>query len=271
MARARNIKPGFFQNPELVELRYEVRLLFIGLWTLADREGRLEDRPKKIKMELFPADDIDIDAAISELHANGFVLRYEVNNNKIIQIVNFSKHQKPHHQEKQSELPPPPISEQLRTKVSVNPSDSLIPDTLNTDSIKTPSSPGGDDHDRGDSETPDDQENTDPPDHQKTPPCPHREIIDLYNAILPELQAVIPDRWEGTTRAKHLAARWRESPKHQTLAFWQRFFEYLKNYPWYLGENDRGWKANLAWMLERRNFDNLLEKFRSEPPLRAVK
>ena len=31
MARARNIKPGFFTNDELVELPFATRLLFIGL------------------------------------------------------------------------------------------------------------------------------------------------------------------------------------------------------------------------------------------------
>ena len=44
MARARNIKPGFFKNELLVGLPYEYRLLFIGLWTIADRDGRFEDR-----------------------------------------------------------------------------------------------------------------------------------------------------------------------------------------------------------------------------------
>lgn len=93
-----------------------------------------------------------------------------------------------------------------------------------------------------------------------TPQCPHLEIIALYNRILPELQAVIPERWDGT-RAKHLQARWRESAKHQTLEFWEKFFTVLRNYSWYLGDNDRGWKANLGWIVEKRNFDNLIEKF----------
>lgn len=47
-------------NEDIIELPYEARLLFIGLWTLADREGRLENRPKKIKMSLFPANDINV-------------------------------------------------------------------------------------------------------------------------------------------------------------------------------------------------------------------
>ena len=48
MARARNIKPGFFANENLAECDPLARLLFAGLWCLADREGRLEDRPKRI-------------------------------------------------------------------------------------------------------------------------------------------------------------------------------------------------------------------------------
>ena len=90
--------------------------------------------------------------------------------------------------------------------------------------------------------------------------CPHQEIIALYNEILPELQRVIPDRWGGA-RAKTLQARWRESPKHQSLDFWRSFFIELRNWPFYLGENDRGWRPDLAWLLKREKFDGLLEKF----------
>src|SRR5262245_4448792 len=61
MARARLLKPGFFTNEDLVELPPAARLLFAGLWTLADREGRLEDRPKRIKLAVLPYDDVDVD------------------------------------------------------------------------------------------------------------------------------------------------------------------------------------------------------------------
>jgi hypothetical protein len=105
MARARNIKPGFFTNDELVELPFATRLLFIGLWTIADREGRMVDRPKKIKMEIFPADDVDCDQALSDLAAAGFIKRYQADNVKVIEIVNFVKHQAPHSTEKDSALP----------------------------------------------------------------------------------------------------------------------------------------------------------------------
>ncbi len=54
MARARNIKPGLFKNEILGVAEPIYTLLFEGLWLLADREGRLEDRPLRIKAEIFP-------------------------------------------------------------------------------------------------------------------------------------------------------------------------------------------------------------------------
>lgn len=107
MARARNIKPGFFANPELVELPFEVRLLFIGLWTLADRAGRLEDRPKKIKMAVFPADNVDVEAGLAALACADLLTRYEAEGERYIEITTFTKHQHPHKDEKASTIPAP--------------------------------------------------------------------------------------------------------------------------------------------------------------------
>lgn len=89
----------------LVERSFEVRILFIGLWTLADREGRVENRPKRIKLELFPYDDVDVSSMLNELAEDGFVRIYECAGKKVVQIENFLKHQTPHGTEKDSELP----------------------------------------------------------------------------------------------------------------------------------------------------------------------
>lgn len=107
MPRARNIKPGFFANELLVEMDYGTRLLFIGLWTIADRAGRLEDRPKRIKMQLFPADDIDVHAALDCLVDAGFICRYQCGDDRYIEVKNFEKHQSPHIKEPASTIPPP--------------------------------------------------------------------------------------------------------------------------------------------------------------------
>jgi len=107
MARARNIKPGFFKNEDLAECTPWARLCFAGLWTLADREGRLEDRPKRIKGELFAFDSIEVEPLLAELVDRGFVLRYRAGELRLLQVLKFSKHQNPHHREPSSVLPSP--------------------------------------------------------------------------------------------------------------------------------------------------------------------
>ena len=103
--RARNLKPGFFKNEELASVEPLGRILFEGLWCLADRSGRLEDRPLRIKAEILPYDNCDVDALLSILNDRGFIKRYEVNNNKYIEILKFLEHQHPHWQEKESSIP----------------------------------------------------------------------------------------------------------------------------------------------------------------------
>ncbi len=114
MPRIRYLKPDFFKDEDLVEHPHWIRLLFEGLWTIADKEGRLEDRPKRIKVDLFPYENIDIEKGLSELaktknHSKRpFIQRYEIEGEKYIAIVNWHKHQKPHHTEKESTIPPAP-------------------------------------------------------------------------------------------------------------------------------------------------------------------
>src|SRR4051812_14577537 len=96
MARARNIKPGFFTHDGLAELDALTRLLFIGLWTVADRAGRLEDRPKRIKAEVMPYDNCDVEAMLETLNKGGFINRYRAGAVAAIQIVKWDKHQNPH-------------------------------------------------------------------------------------------------------------------------------------------------------------------------------
>lgn len=106
MARARNIKPGTFKNELLGSMDPLAVLLFISLWTLADREGRVEDRPLRIKAETFPyRENIDVNGYLTLLERYGFIARYEAAGVRVIQITKFSEHQNPHGTEKDSALP----------------------------------------------------------------------------------------------------------------------------------------------------------------------
>lgn len=144
MARSRNIKPSFFMNDDLAKVEPLGRILFAGLWCIADREGRLENRPRRIKVEVLPYDDCDVDRLLQELHDHGFILRYEAAGVQYIQVINFTKHQNPHKNEAPSVIPEPAPKHsgastvQAPDKHTTNPADSLnlIPDTLNSDSLK---------------------------------------------------------------------------------------------------------------------------------------
>ena len=117
MPRKRQIKPQFFANEYLAELSIDARLLFIGLWTIADRSGRLEDRPLKIKGTLFPYDNMDVNALLDSL-ANSeekFIVRYTHGDKKYLQISNFEKHQNFHKDEPVSSIPPPSYEHHANT------------------------------------------------------------------------------------------------------------------------------------------------------------
>lgn len=106
--RSRNIKPSFFKNETLGTMDYDSRLLFIGLWLMADKEGFLEYRPLRIKAELFPYDKIDsgkIEKLLEKLcnlepHDKLIEIWCENKKPKFIQIINFVQHQSPHKNEK---------------------------------------------------------------------------------------------------------------------------------------------------------------------------
>lgn len=154
MARARNIKPGFFKNEVLGVADPLYSLLFEGLWVLADRAGRLEDRPLRIKGEVFPyRDGLNVDAMLNWLESNGFIRRYTAQGKKCILVLEFVKHQNPHKNETESELPAPSdectkpeeigtVTEIIgSTRADSLSSDSLIPDSPILNSV--PNGTGG--------------------------------------------------------------------------------------------------------------------------------
>jgi len=142
MARSRNIKPGFFRNETLADIDPLGRILFAGLWTIADRDGRLQDRPKRIKAEVLPYDDCDADQLLTDLHKHKFILRYESDGHQYIQVLAWDKHQNPHVNEVASTIPAPVLNsaehESSTEKIGASPADSLL---LIPDSSRKPSRP----------------------------------------------------------------------------------------------------------------------------------
>jgi hypothetical protein len=113
LSRIRNIKPETFDDPDLNALPPLARWLFVGLWTEADRDGRMEDDPRRISVRLLPYDTGNFPAGTTNcddvlaLLAPRFITRYAVDGRNYIQVNNFTKHQRFHKDEKSMGFPSP--------------------------------------------------------------------------------------------------------------------------------------------------------------------
>ena len=129
--RARLIKPGIVNNEELCELGPYAYILFTGLWMMADREGRFEWRPKRIKAVLMPLwPEVtwqDVEKLLENLCKTGFIHRYEMAGKAFGVIVSWRKHQSIHPKEAKSELPPPPKQPRVNGPESTSSKDRGIP------------------------------------------------------------------------------------------------------------------------------------------------
>jgi hypothetical protein len=105
--RSRVIRPSFFKDEELSDVDPLARILYQGLWCMADREGRLKDRPRRIKAEVLPYDDCDLSHLMTQLASIGYIVRYKVDEIDYISIPAWSKAWV-HHKEVASVLPEPP-------------------------------------------------------------------------------------------------------------------------------------------------------------------
>lgn len=98
-------------------------------------------------------------------------------------------------------------------------------------------------------------------------PCPHRRIIEAYEAILPELPRV---RVWRAQQAADLRARWREklregkfSDEESGVDYFRRFFGYVRRSEFLMGRRSgrdgRTFRNCLAWMVKAKNFDGIVD------------
>lgn len=98
-------------------------------------------------------------------------------------------------------------------------------------------------------------------------PCPHKRIIEVYEAILPELPRV---RVWRAQQASDLRARWREklregkfSDEESGVDYFRRFFGYVRRSEFLMGRRSgrdgRTFRNCLAWMVKAKNFDGIVD------------
>lgn len=97
MARRRMIDPNFWQSEDVAKLTIRQRLLFIGLFSNADDEGKLRGNPAFIRSIIFPYEDFslgEIETDLNCIEAVGSIIQYSVEGSRYILIVNWKKFQR---------------------------------------------------------------------------------------------------------------------------------------------------------------------------------
>lgn len=262
MSRARNIKPGFFKNDLLAECEPLARILFAGLWCEADREGRLEDRPKRLKVECLPYDECDVDALLSQLEHGGFITRYKVESSQYIQILEFAKHQNPHCKEAASTIPAPgkhgASTVQAPNKNGSCPADSpsLIPD-----SSEEFESPNGDSSPSACADGP----------QTRSDPIPYQAIVDVFNRTLTRLPKA---RTLTPKRRTLIRSAWQAAPERRSVEFWEALAaeyeadDFTNGTGPYLNGHE-GWRPSIDYLLRAdvvtRTFERAMDRMERSP------
>ncbi len=117
MGRIRTIKPEFFKHEGLFDAELEtglpLRLAFAGLWTQCDREGRFSWRPRQLKVDIFPYEEVDFSRVLDALATRGFIVKYTSCGRDFGAIPSWHKHQFINNRETASEIPQPPETIEL--------------------------------------------------------------------------------------------------------------------------------------------------------------
>jgi len=109
MPRTRLLHPDAPLDEDIASLGPCARLVWAYLPCHADRAGRLPDKPFTLKLAILPTDDVDMNQILDELQARRLIARYATPDGKrYLEIRSFARYQRPHTNEAESTIPPPP-------------------------------------------------------------------------------------------------------------------------------------------------------------------
>lgn len=246
MARIRTIKPEMWTDERLTECSMSARLLFIGMLNFSDDNGNLTYSAKRLKMQIFPADSIDVQPMLEELLTHGLLIEYSVNGEKFLHIKGFTKHQ-----------------------VINRPSSSSIPPyPLTDDSRSTPRGKGME----GNGKEEEAKASLSP---AKLPTCPTDSVIACYHEKLPTLPTV---RLKSDTRTKAIGQFWkwvltskrtdgqpRATTADEALEWISAYFDRANENDFLMGRNAQtgkhaNWTADFDFLLTEKGKRHVIEK-----------
>jgi hypothetical protein len=288
MARIRTIKPELLRHEGLFEAErasgLPLRLAFAGLFTTADREGRFKWRPRELKLDVLPYDDVDFSKVLEGLRVGGFVVRYEVDGAVYGYIPSWGRHQHINNREAASTLPAPPDPAcDARVDDASLSRDERVDGASITHAPRVddaPSTPLVQEQGEGKGKEGKGKEGESfalvggadqVADEDKRIACPHAKLIAMFSERVPELPKPRAELWTGSP-AKDMQARWRwvltakratgdryATSADEALAWFGKFFDAVKASDFLSGRSGKWTNCSLQWLMKATNFAKVVE------------
>jgi hypothetical protein len=233
-----------FTDDDFMELSANAKVLLIGLWTEAADDGVFAWKANGIKARILPAENCDPSALLDELVANGFIKSFDHNGKLYGAVRNFRKFQRPKKPNSSDALP-----DELRTYVGLDPSSSPpVPNQSPTPSENAPQMEDGGDEMEDEGGGVGEEGSTQA--HEASP----QDAFDFFVDAVKGRNVHTPHQLSKDRRTK-IAARLSESGFEK----WQLACAKVAASDFCNGQNDRGWIANLDFLLHPSSFNKLIE------------
>lgn len=225
MARKRMIDPNIWQSEDFSKLSTLGKLVFIGLFSLADDEGRGRCNPVYLKSTLFPYEEgirsADIDKTLSEISSNMSVIFYSYDGSSYYSLLSWNTFQKID-RPSESKIPKydENIMERLFNEQSTNSRRVVVPNRIEN--------------------------------NRKEKEEKRIRIKDIYNEYCPNLPQVqkITDK-----REKAIDKFVKEFTEEQFI----EICILANSTDFLIGKNEKGWKADFDFLMRIDKATNILE------------
>jgi len=278
MARIRTIKPEIATHEGLYDLELEtslpIRFAWCMLFTVCDREGRFQWRPRALKAQILPYDLIEFSRVLDAWLTRGFVVKFRVKNDWYGWVPTFTRHQVINNREVASSLPSVEKadevidhrSQQLADASSTR--DSRVDDASSTREAREGHAASGEGKGRegkgkegkgtlsgGEGTRQFGLNGSTTNGHADL----HAEVVALWHELLPNLPGI--KDWNIRRRSK-LDARIGDAVKRgkpaDTADYWRAVFERVDRSDLLSGRKT-DWRCDLEWLLEPKHFTKLIE------------
>lgn len=263
MARIRTIKPEVAAHEVLFDLEKDtglpIRFAWCMLFTVADREGRFAWRPRTLKAQIIPHDEVDFSRVLDAWVTRGFIVKYRVANEWFGWIPTFTKHQVINNRESPSDLPSIDDADESVDNRNNNFDASSTREARDNDASSTREVHAQAEGRKEGKEGKEGKERNRASTTRAAIPEFHQQVINAYHRILPDLPGI--KIWTDRRRKaldRRIAERLKEGKPADTLGYWEQFFERVAGSDFLSGRSSK-WHADLEWLIQPENFTKVIE------------